>query len=297
MKITVLGSAAGGGFPQWNCGCENCRLARANDPRVQPRTQDSLAVRGLGGCLLVNASPDILRQLERTPALHPRAPRDTPIRAIALTNGDLDHTLGLFSLRKSQPLVIYATERVWAGLSEKNAIFRTLRRFENQVTFRPLAQGRKTEIPELGISLTAIAAPGKQPVHLTSEDDHPEDNVALRIERNGKVAIYATAVKNAAAIRDALAPCDVLFLDGTFWSSDELVSGGLGKARAEDMAHHPLSGPTGSLAVLANLEGVKRRILTHVNNTNPILRSDSDARNAVKMAGWEIATDGMEIDA
>lgn len=297
MKITVLGSAAGGGFPQWNCGCENCRLARANDPRVQPRTQDSLAVRGLGGCLLVNASPDILRQLERTPALHPRAPRDTPIRAIALTNGDLDHTLGLFSLRESQPLVIYATERVWAGLSEKNAIFRTLRRFENQVTFRPLAQGRKTEIPELGISLTAIAAPGKQPVHLTSEDDHPEDNVALRIERNGKVAIYATAVKNAAAIRDALAPCDVLFLDGTFWSSDELVSGGLGKARAEDMAHHPLSGPTGSLAVLANLEGVKRRILTHVNNTNPILRSDSDARNAVKMAGWEIATDGMEIDA
>ncbi|MGH7328694.1 MAG: MBL fold metallo-hydrolase, partial [Polyangiaceae bacterium] len=233
-------------------------------------------------------------------------PRDTPIRAIALTNGDLDHTLGLFSLRESQPLVVYATERVWAGLSEKNAIFRTLRRFENQVTFRKLALDRKTEIEELGISLTAIAAPGKLPVHLldarsagalVGEADHPEDNIALRIERNGKAAIYATAVKNAGAIRDKLTPCDVLFLDGTFWSSDELTAGGLGKARAEDMAHHPLSGATGSLATLANLEGVKRKILTHVNNTNPILRSDSDARNAVKMAGWEIATDGMEISA
>ena len=297
MKITVLGSAAGGGFPQWNCGCENCRLARANDPRVEPRTQDSLAVEGEGGSLLVNASPDILRQIESTPSLQPRAPRDTPIRAIVLTNGDLDHTLGLFSLRESQPLVVYATERVWSGLSEKNAIFRTLRRFENQVTFRKLDIDRAIEIEGLGISLTAIAAPGKLPVHLMGEADHPEDNVALRIERNGKSTIYATAVKDAGAIRDRLTPCDVLFLDGTFWSSDELVSGGLGKARAEDMAHHPLSGPTGSLAALANLEGVKRKILTHVNNTNPILRSDSDARNAVKMAGWEIAADGMEISA
>ncbi len=297
MKIRVLGSAAGGGFPQWNCGCENCRLVRARDPRVQARTQDSIAVEGTGGWLLVNASPDVLDQIKATPALWPRARRDTPIRAIALTNGDLDHTLGLFSLRESQPLVIYATDRVWTDLAEKNALFRTLRRFEGHVTHRRLALGTRTDIPELGLALTAIAAPGKPPVHLMIEGaHHPEENIALKIERDGKTAIYATAMKDARALAPELSPCDVLLLDGTFWSSDELVAGGLGTARAEDMAHHPLSGMTGSLAALSSLEGVGRKILTHVNNTNPILRADSSEKKQVLEHGWEIATDGLEIE-
>ncbi|HEX7666412.1 MAG TPA: pyrroloquinoline quinone biosynthesis protein PqqB [Polyangiaceae bacterium] len=297
MRIRVLGSAAGGGFPQWNCGCENCRLVRANDARVQARTQDSIAVEGKDGWLLVNASPDLLEQIKQTSALWPRARRDTPIRAIALTNGDMDHVLGLFSIRESQPLVIYATDRVWNDLAEKNAIFRTLRRFEGHVTHRKLALEVPTEIPELGITLTAIAAPGKPPVHLMIEGaPHPEENVALKIEQGGKTAIYATAMKDARALAPKLSPCDVLLLDGTFWSSDELVAGGLGTARAEDMAHHPLSGETGSIASLGALPGVKRKIFTHVNNTNPILREDSSERSTVLAAGWEIATDGLEIE-
>lgn len=296
MRIVVLGSAAGGGFPQWNCGCENCRLVRAGDPRVRARTQDSLAVEGDSGWLLVNASPDVHRQIESLPALHPRARRDTPIAAIVLLNGDLDHVLGLFSLRESQPLVVYATERVWNGLAEKNAIFRTLRRFDGHVTHRRLEVDRQVDVAELGLAITPFAAPGKRPVHLMNEGaDDPEDNVGLRIEQEGKAAVLATAVKNVAAVVPKLAPADALFLDGTFWSSDELVAGGLGKARAEDMAHHPLAGDTGSIATLANLRGVGRKILTHVNNTNPILRSDSTEHAHVRLMGWEVAHDGMEV--
>ncbi len=299
MRVRVLGSAAGGGFPQWNCGCENCALVRVSDPRVTARTQDSIAIEASsrdGRWLLVNASPDVLRQIEATPALHPRARRDTPIAAIALTNGDLDHTLGLFSLRESQPLVIYATARVWRGLAERNTIARTLARFEGQVTHRLLVLGEPVDVPELGLSITAFAAPSKLPVHLVGlEEPHAEDNVGLRISSGNKVATYATAVKNAESVIDRFADSDALFLDGTFWSSSELVSQGLSKARAEDMAHHPLSGLQGSLAALASLSNVRRKILTHINNTNPILRSDAPERKEALAMGWEIAHDGLEV--
>jgi pyrroloquinoline quinone biosynthesis protein B len=299
VRVRVLGSAAGGGFPQWNCGCENCALVRVSDPRVAARTQDSIAVEASsrdGRWLLVNASPDVLRQIEATPALHPRARRDTPIAAIALTNGDLDHTLGLFSLRESQPLVIYATDRVWRGLTERNTIARTLARFEGQVTHRRLVLDEPVLVPELGLSITAFAAPSKLPVHLVGlEEPHAEDNVGLRISSGDKVATYATAVKNAGSVIDHFADSDALFLDGTFWSSSELVSQGLSKARAEDMAHHPLSGLQGSLAALASLSNVRRKILTHINNTNPILRSDAPERKEAQAMGWEIAHDGLEV--
>ena len=285
MRVRVLGSAAGGGLPQWNCGCENCARARRGELRA--RTQDSLLVTGERGSLLVNASPDVLRQIEATPALWPRARRDTPISAIVLTNGDLDHVLGLFSLRESQPLVVYATERVWRGLME-NAIARTLARFEGQVTHKRIAPGERCEIVEAGLALAAFAAPGKPPVHLPGAP-HPEDNVGLRIEHGGRVVTVATALKSV----DVVTPCDVVFLDGTFFSSDELASQKLGTARAEDMAHQPLK------ESLPALEGVRfgRKILTHVNNSNPILREDSPERAWVEARGWEIAFDGMEVEA
>lgn len=304
MRAVVLGAAAGGSFPQWNCGCQNCVLARAKDPRVTPRTQDSLAIFNQqapspnGGALVVNASPEIQRQIEATPALHPRARRDTPISAIALTNGDLDHTIGLFSLRESQPLIIYATDRVWNGLKDRNAIMRTLARFEGQVTHRRLILGEPVKVPELGFTISAFAAPSKLPVHLMSDGEpHAEDNVLLRISENEKTITYATALKNAAEVIPHLENSDALFLDGTFWSSEELVSQQLSKARAEDMAHHPLSGEKGSLATLAKIKNVKRKILTHINNTNPILRTDSAERKHVIDLGWEIAEDGMVVDA
>jgi pyrroloquinoline quinone biosynthesis protein B len=302
MRAVVLGAAAGGSFPQWNCGCENCVLARAHDPRVTPRTQDSLAIFSeplssqRGGALLVNASPEISRQIEATPALHPRSRRDTPITAIAITNGDLDHTIGLFSLRESQPLIVYATDRVWRGLVDRNAIMRTLARFEGQVTHRRLILGEPVDVPELNLTISAFAAPSKLPVHLMSDGEaHAEDNVLLRISENDKTITYATALKNAGDVIAHLENSDALFLDGTFWSSEELVSQGLSKARAEDMAHHPLSGEKGSLATLAKMRNVRRKILTHINNTNPILRSDSVERKHVLDLGWEIATDGMQV--
>ena len=164
MRIRVLGSAAGGGFPQWNCGCPNCTSVRAGDARFLRRTQDSLAVTRDGERWhLVNASPDILRQIDASPALWPRSPRHSPIASIALTNGDLDHVLGLFSLRESWPLTLYATAAVRRGLEERNAIFRTLRRFEGQVTWRDLALDREVELePNLFLTARAVQAAGWQ---------------------------------------------------------------------------------------------------------------------------------------
>ncbi len=294
MLVRVLGSAAGGGFPQWNCACDNCNGVRKGDARFVARTQDSLAIESAGRSLLVNASPDVLRQLEATPALAPRAARDTPIAAIVLTNGDLDHVLGLFSLRESQRLVVYATMRVWRGLVEKNAIMRTLQRFEGQVTHRPLALGARHVVPELGdFAFTPFASPGKLPVHLMgSGESHAEDNVGLRFESGGRSVTYATSVKDAGAIAFELA-ADVVLMDGTFFTSDELVSRNLGTSRAEDMAHHPIGGERGSIAALESLGG--RKIFTHINNTNPILRDGSEERTWVTAKGWEIARDGMEI--
>jgi len=299
----VLGAAAGGGLPQWNCACENCALVRAGDARIQARTQDSLALtRGRAGdrWLLVNASPDVLRQIERFAPLHPRAARDTPIGAIALTNGDLDHVLGLLSLRESQPLVVLATERVRAGLVERNAMLRTLARTPEQVTWQTLRLGREVVLDSVGLGVTAVAASGKLPVHLVGVvEPSPEDNVALRVRdlSSGRVCVVATAVGALEGVDAMVAGAGLVFFDGTFWSEDELLAQGLGKSRARDMAHVPIDGDGGSLAGLARIEGLAaaRRVYTHINNTNPVLRAGSPQRAAVEQAGWELSFDGMEI--
>jgi pyrroloquinoline quinone biosynthesis protein B len=270
---------------------------RAGDARIEARTQDSLALTARDRWLLVNASPDVLRQIERFAPLHPRAARDTPIGAIALTNGDLDHVVGLLSLRESQPLVLLATERVRAGLVERNAMLRTLARTPDQVTWRTMQIGREVVLDAVGLGVTAVAAPGKLPVHLVGAlEPSPEDNVALRVRdlASGHVVVVATAVGALDGLDDLLAPADAVFFDGTFWSDEELVAQGLGKARARDMAHVPIGGKSGSLARLAGLRAA-RRVYTHVNNTNPVLRAGSAERAAVEGAGWEIAYDGMEI--
>jgi pyrroloquinoline quinone biosynthesis protein B len=302
MRVRVLGSAAGGGFPQWNCACDNCVLVRAGDARVTSRTQDCVAIESKSRWLLVNASPDVLRQIEATAALHPQTQntvRDTPIAAVVLTNGDLDHVLGLFSLRESQPLVVYATDRVFSSLMEMNAIARTLQRFPGHMTHRRLVIGEPCVVPELGdLTLTAFASPGKLPIHLAGVfEPRAEDNVGLRITVNGTTVAYATAVRDVRTIASQLAPSDVLLLDGTFWSSDELVTQRAGSARAEDMAHHPIGGEDGSIAALASVQHLGRKILTHINNTNPILREDSPERAWASRMGWEIAHDGMEMIA
>ena len=302
MRIRILGSGAGGGLPQWNCGCENCRAVRTGRPGIKARTQDSIAVSaGPGGWVLCNCSPDILRQIEAFDELHPKAPRHSPIVAIVLTNGDLDHVLGLFSLRESYPLVVYATDAVRRGLFEHNAIARTLSRFEGHLTHRTLPLGAEIAIAgargePTGLRVTARPVRGKIPVHLEGLALNAHDqNVGLWLrEGGGQSAAYVSAVADLADVMPHLASVDVLLLDGTFWSSDELSRPGLSKARAQDMAHLPIGDPGGSLASSAELR-VRRRIYTHINNTNPILVESSRERRAVTAAGWEVATDGMEI--
>ena len=255
------------------------------------------------GWFLLNASPEIREQIERFAGLHPRAPRHSPIEAVLLTNGDLDHTLGLLSLRESHPLVVYATERVRRGFTEGNPLYRTLQRFPSQVTWRPLALGREEVLAggdgrESGLLVEAVAVPGKLPIHLEGiVTADPEDNIGLRIREAAtgrRLAYFPAAGGLTESVRAALADADCVFFDGTFWSSDELPALGLGTKRAEDMAHLPVGGTAGSLAALRAL-GTRRRIYIHVNNTNPLLREDSPERAKVDAAGWQIAWDGMEV--
>ncbi len=301
MRIQVLGSGAGGGLPQWNCACENCALVRAGDPRIAARTQDSIAISGKGDLqLLVNASPDILRHIERSERLWPRTARDTPIAALALTNGDLDHVIGLLSLRESQPLRILATPRVRAGLVERNAVLRTLARTPDQVTWTNLELGREIPLDDVGVGVTAVPVAGKLPVHLMGLlDPSPEDNVALRVRdlATKRIVVVATALGSLDGIEALVRGADALLLDGTFWRDDELIALGLGRARAHDMAHVPVGGESGSIARLAGVTSTPgaRRVFTHINNTNPMLRADSPERAQAEGAGWEIAFDGMEI--
>jgi len=299
VRIRVLGSAAGGGFPQWNCACRNCRGARAGTIRATPRTQESVAVSaGNDEWVLINASPEIRQQIESFPPLHPRAPRHTPIAAVVLTNGDVDHCLGLLSLRESHPLIVYATDRVRRGFTEGNVLYRTLERFPQQVTWRTLTPGQKEVVADTGLQLEGVAVPGKPPVHLEGLNaPDPADNVGLRIgtPATGQVLAYFPGVGAITPdVVTALEDAECIFFDGTFWSSDELQAQGLGTKRAEQMAHVPVGGEAGSLAQLAGVRA-RRRILIHINNSNPLLKEDSPERARAEACGWEVAADGMEI--
>ena len=304
MLIRVLGSAAGGGFPQWNCGCPNCRGVRSGDLRATARSQECVAVSADGDrWFLLNCSPEIRQQIESFPPLHPRGPRHSPIAAILLTNGDLDHCLGLLSLRESHPLVVYATDRLRRGFTDGNVLYRTLDRFPGQVTWRALELGREAELADVegrpaGLLVEAVAVPGKLPIHLeTGAALDPADSVGFRIREpaTGRVLAYLSGVGAVSdAVRRAVEGADCVFFDGTFWSADELPGLGLGTKRAEDMAHLPIGGPDGSLARLNGVTA-RRRIFIHLNNTNPLLRDDSPERAHVEAAGWEVARDGMEV--
>jgi pyrroloquinoline quinone biosynthesis protein B len=303
MRVRILGSGAGGGVPQWNCGCDNCRAVRAGAPDMPQRTQDSIALSALSGCwVLCNAAPDVRQQIEAFHELHPRRPRHSPIAAIVLTNGDLDHVLGLFSLRESYPLVVYATEAVRRGLVEHNALLRTLQRFEGQVSWRRLDLHREQPILDrhgeaTGIWLTARPIKGKPPVHLEGIAPHSEEqNVGLWLrDQAGATLAYVSAAAELDGVAPYLDASHTLLLDGTFWSSDELSAPGLSPSRAEDMAHLPIGGARGSLAATPRLPA-RTRVFTHINNTNPMLRPGSPEREAVEAQGWRIAWDGMELD-
>ncbi len=267
--------------------------------------QESLAVSADGDAwFLLNASPEIRAQIESFPALHPRTSRHSPIAGLVITNGDLDHCLGLLSLRESHPLSIYATDRVRRGFTEGNALYATLERFAGQAIWHALHSDQSLE-PALsdgrasGLTIKALAVPGQPPLHLRGKvAPSPEDNVGFEIRdvHTGGTLLYLSGVAALTPpLRRALERADCIFFDGTFWASDELIALGLGERRAEDMAHWPIGGPEGSLRTLGPI-GRGRRIFIHINNTNPILREDSPERAAVTAAGWEVAHDGLEIE-
>lgn len=298
MRVRVLGSAAGGGFPQWNCACTNCRGVRSGEVRASPRTQTSVAVSAdEQAWVLLDASPDVARQIEATPALHPRARRQTPIAAVVLTGDDLDRCLGLFQLRERQPLVVYATVRVQQAFSD-NTFARTLARFPEQLTWRPLVLGRETPIEGVsgptGFTVEAIPSPGRPPPHRWFVTPHPEDNVGLVVKdaQSRRLAYVPGAGAITPELRRAVGEAHLVLFDGTFFSEEELLAEKVAPMRAGEMAHLPLAGPRGTLAALAGLRA--RRAFVHVNNTNPILREDSPERAQVHAAGWEVAHDGLE---
>jgi pyrroloquinoline quinone biosynthesis protein B len=275
---------------------------RSGSIRALSRTQESVALSADGDSwFLLNASPEVRQQLESFPRLHPRSLRDTPLAGVVLTNGDLDHCLGLLSLRESQRLVAYATEPVRRDFVEHNSFARTLQRFDGQFTWRALRLGaeeplRRADGADSGLSVTAFPVLGKPPLH-AGRAPEAEDNVGLRIEdrRSGAVLAYISGIGGPSPALDALTRgARAVFFDGTFWSNDELVRLGVVTRSARDMSHWPLGDADGSLAYLERL-AVPRRILIHVNNSNPILREDSAERRVLDAAGIEVAFDGMEL--
>jgi pyrroloquinoline quinone biosynthesis protein B len=274
---------------------------RSGSIAAEPRRQESVAVSHDGeSWFLLNASPEIREQIESFAPLWPRRARHSPIAGIVLTNGDLDHVLGLLSLRESHPLTVHATDAVGRGFREGNVLYRTLERFPGQITWRRLVLGEEQALGAAGsgLAIQAFAVPGKRPIHLEGRGPaSPEDNVGLlirEVESRRTLAYVPAAAAWTETLDAQLASADAVFFDGTFWSSAELVTTGVGDKRAEDMAHLPVGGPTGGLSRLAAL-GASRRVLIHINNTNPLLRDDAPERAEVTAAGVEIAFDGMEL--
>jgi pyrroloquinoline quinone biosynthesis protein B len=303
MKIKVLGSAAGGGFPQWNCGCSNCDRVRRGLSGFKPRTQAQVAVSAApGSWILLNASPDLRQQLLGDPDFAP-APttRATPVSIVILTSADVDSVMGLLHLREFQPLYVYATSSVLRILTEENSLFRCLERSAPPVKWRPLALGAPVSIG--GIDCKALPLGGDYPDYVSGalrKNLAPEEAViGLEFVQAGRTFLFAPSFSGKSdEWKRHAASADLALLDGTFWTDNELIDVRGGGKTAREIGHIPLSGADGSIAQLANLppERKSRRVLIHLNNTNPVLDESSDAHRAVRDAGLEVAYDGMEFE-
>jgi len=306
LRVVVLGAAAGGGVPQWNCGCTVCRKARNEHPELRS-TQASIAISADGDhWFLINASPDLRQQLIATPKLHPKAGalRHSPISGVVLTNGEVDAVAGLLSMREGSPFTIYAHPRVLAILAT-NSIFNVLN--EKNVRRQPIEVDKAFE-PVLpngspsGIEILPFAVPGKGAWYLEGKahpagDDGAGDTLGLRIgdKASGKYMYFLAACANVTNdLRSRLRGAAAIFFDGTVWRDDELIAAGLGNKTGQGMGHIAMSGDTGAIAALANLD-VGQKIFLHINNSNPVLLRDSAERKTAEHAGWQIPTDGMEI--
>jgi pyrroloquinoline quinone biosynthesis protein B len=293
----VLGSGAGGGVPQWNCGCRVCRLAWSGDSRVKPRTQSSLAVSADGAnWLLLNASIDMRQQILATPALQPKGKcRHSPIAAVLLTNADVDHAAGLLALRERQPFTIWGTQ-VALDTIGANRIFDVVGR--DIVPRRAVKLGEAFK-PLPGLTLEVFPVPGKAPLWLeegeVKTDLIGEGTIGVGVEAAGRKLVYAPGcARMTDDLKTRIAEAHALFFDGTLFSDDEMIANGLGDKTGRRMGHMPVSGPGGTLEELAGCAPA-RRILIHINNSNPILIGGSPEEAKVQAAGWDIAFDGMEV--
>ena len=296
LTAIVLGSAAGGGVPQWNCSCPACRLAWSGDARVRPRTQASLAVTADGEAwLLINASPDLGQQIRLAKPLHPRSGvRASPIKAVVLTGAEIDQIAGLLSLRERERLTIHASEAVLGALAG-NPIFNAL---APDLVKRSIAQLAVPLKLAGGLTAELFAVPGKAPLYVENvfakETGLEAANAGIELCAGGaRLAYVPAAAAITSVLRERLARADVVLFDGTFFRDDEMTRTGSGTKTASRMGHMPIAGEGGSLAALAGIPG--RRIYIHINNTNPILIHGSSERAEVERGGWEIAEDGMEI--
>jgi pyrroloquinoline quinone biosynthesis protein B len=306
LRIVVLGAAAGGGVPQWNCGCSICRAARTGQAVLQS-TQASIAVSADGEhWFLINASPDLRQQLIATPPLHPKAGRlrHSPIAGVVLTNSEVDAVAGLLSMREGSPFTIYAHPRVLAIL-KANSIFNVLS--ETDVRRQPIAIDEAFEpvLPDgsrSGIEILPFAVPGKGAWYLEGKthpagSDGAGDTLGLRIadKASGKYLYFlAACARVTPELKHRIAGASLVFFDGTVWRDDELIAAGLGAKTGQAMGHISMSGENGAIAALADL-GIDRKVFLHINNSNQALLQDSAERKTAEGAGWQIPADGTEI--
>ena len=306
LRVVVLGAAAGGGVPQWNCGCRVCRMARTEHPELQS-TQASIAISADGDhWFLINASPDLRQQLIATPQLHPATGqlRHSPVAGVILTNGEIDAVAGLLSMREGWPFTIYAHPRVLSILNS-NSIFNVLS--EKNVRRQPIEVNEAFEpgLPDgspSGIEVLPFAVPGKGAWYLEGKA-HPAgetgdgDTLGLRIQdkATGKHFYFLAACANVTDdLRSRLEGASAIFFDGTVWRDDELIAAGLGNKTGQGMGHIAMSGPSGAIESLDGLD-IDRKIFLHINNSNPVLLRDSAERATAERAGWQIPADGTEI--
>ncbi len=302
MKIRVLGSAAGGGFPQWNCNCPNCKGYRAGTFDGRARTQSSIVVSGGSTWALVNASPDVLAQLQANPDLQPaRHLRDTAIGAIVLVDGQVDHTTGLYMLREStRPWPIWCTDSTYDDLTRGNPVFGVLGYFCGVDRHRIAFDGEGFSVDAVpGVRWRALPVASK-PAPYSPHRDAPVagDNLALVLEdeASGRTAVYAPGLSAIdEALWSAMQSAACVMVDGTFWSDDEMVRLGISTKRARDIGHLAQSGAGGMLEWLERLPAATRKILIHINNTTPILNQSSAEAAELKRRGVEVAWDGMEL--
>ncbi len=293
LTALVLGSAAGGGFPQWNCACRLCALSRSGDPRAMARTQASVAFSAdRAHWLVVGASPDLRQQILQTPALQPAGPRHSPIAAVVLVSADVDGIAGLLNLRERQAFRLYAPQAILDILAD-NRVFDVMSSVVTRVAVEP---GQAVAVGH-GLTLTLLRMPGKTPLyHEAAGATQPEaaDTFAALVEAGGRRAILAPACAEVTpAVRARLAEAELVFFDGTLFRDDEMIAAGVGAKTARRMGHVPIDGPDGSMALLSDLPG--QRVYLHINNTNPILLDGSEEHRAVVAAGFSVARDGMEI--